>query len=323
MAKAKLRKKIVTTASMREKERAEGNEKVFVLGATPKLLKGKKSACMLVDAEILNYHVVNRNLEEIYDRNRDVYTWEVNRTNARVDFKERILSLAAWMKADRIIMAWGGGSCFRRSILGTYKLHRQQIKKPLGYWELAQWSKEQGDWESIQWSRLEADDVLGIFATDPEIYKAHTPVIVSDDKDLKTIPGLHLTFRSLEGNDKTQGMFNVSPEEAERFHLVQTLTGDQGDGYFGLSGIGPVKAEKIITGIGTNAETREVLPALSIWQRIVWSYENEQQKEKDALMNAQCAYILHNKDYNRKTGAIKLWQPSAYMKRRPKINKKK
>jgi DNA polymerase-1 len=317
MATAKKRKRVKTISNKREAERQAQKQKV-VFGAMPKLLKGKKPACMLLDAEIVMYNVLGNNLDEIYDRTRDVYQWEVNRANARADFSERVLGLARWMKAKRIILGWGMGSCFRRSFIGSYKLDRLKFKKPLGYWALVEWAQNNPDWESIKWPRLEADDVLGIFATDPVIKRKYTPVIVSDDKDLKTIPGLHLRIRSVEDNDAAGGMFDVTPKEADRFHLVQTLTGDPGDGYFGLAGVGPSRAEQILAATGPNKDAREVLPPLSVWERVVWAYEKEELGEDDALANARCARILRHGDYDTATGNVNAWDPPKTLKRRPK-----
>ncbi len=73
---------------------------------------------------------------------------------------------------------------------------------------------------------LEGDDVLGILATSRPVFKnfggVGEPVIVSIDKDMKTIPGMRY------GSD---GFFRVSKSEADHHHLFQTLTRDATDGY--------------------------------------------------------------------------------------------
>jgi hypothetical protein len=49
-------------------------------------------------------------------------------------------------------------------------------------------------------------------------------------------------------------MHEITEAQADRFHMIQTLTGDVTDGYPGCPGIGPVKAEQILN-------VRETVPA--------------------------------------------------------------
>ena len=82
---------------------------------------------------------------------------------------------------------------------------------------------------------LEADDVLGIIATMPENKGKVT--VVSDDKDLKTV-GPSRLYRPM-----TDELLEISEADADRYFLTQVLTGDVTDGYKGIPGIGPKKAE--------------------------------------------------------------------------------
>ncbi len=65
-------------------------------------------------------------------------------------------------------------------------------------------------------------------------------IIVSLDKDMKTIPGFHYNQKHPE-----LGIFEVTPKEADEWHLIQTLAGDQTDGYAGCPGIGMEKASRL------------------------------------------------------------------------------
>ena len=75
--------------------------------------------------------------------------------------------------------------------------------------------------------QLEADDAMGIYAT-----KLTGNIIVSPDKDMKQIPG---KLYNLEDT------ITITPEEGAKWHLIQTLAGDQTDGYSGVPGIGVKK----------------------------------------------------------------------------------
>ena len=67
---------------------------------------------------------------------------------------------------------------------------------------------------------LEADDALGIYAT-----KHPGNVICSPDKDMRQIPGQLFDMKET---------MSVTPEEGAKWHLIQTLAGDQTDGYAGV-----------------------------------------------------------------------------------------
>merc|ERR1712138_289724 len=95
--------------------------------------------------------------------------------------------------------------------------------------------------------------------------------IVSPDKDMKQIPG---KLYNLE--DTTY----ITHEEGARWHLIQTLAGDQTDGYSGVPGIGVKRAETLFN-------------------------------EEDALLNARLARILTVEDYDSKEKEPRLWTPEA------------
>lgn len=84
---------------------------------------------------------------------------------------------------------------------------------------------------------LEADDVLGIMATNG---KVENPIVVSTDKDLRQIPGMHC----VPGADPE--ILTVSHGEGLYRWATQWLTGDSTDNYGGIRGIGPKKAERIL-----------------------------------------------------------------------------
>ena len=71
---------------------------------------------------------------------------------------------------------------------------------------------------------LEADDAMGIYAT-----KHPGNIIVSPDKDMRQIPG------KLYNMDE---VIDITPEDGMQWHYIQTLAGDQTDGYSGVPGIG-------------------------------------------------------------------------------------
>ena len=113
---------------------------------------------------------------------------------------------------------------------------------------------------------LEADDVCGLLSTKPENKKQC--VVVSNDKDLKTIPGM--LYRPMSDE-----MLSVTEQEADKNFLTQCLTGDSTDGYPGVPGIGPKKAEALLGGRPDWGAVRKptwllVLQKMTQFNRPVW-----------------------------------------------------
>ena len=171
---------------------------------------------------------------------------------------------------------------FRKDILPSYKGHRNR-KKPCGYKRVINQLKT--EYEVVIMETLEADDAMGIFAT-----KFSGNVVVSPDKDLRQIPG------SLYNLDEK---FTVTPEEGAKWHLVQTLAGDQTDGYGGAPGIGVKRAEILFDKHGYS------------WETVVNAFAEKDLGEDIALQNARLARILTVDDYDFGRRQPLLWTPAA------------
>lgn len=88
---------------------------------------------------------------------------------------------------------------------------------------------------------LEADDIVAMLQDDDNTY------IVSNDKDLKTVPGYHYNF-------STNLIDLITPLDALRILAKQLLTGDSGDNIPGIPGCGPVMADKILSNVRKPSE---------------------------------------------------------------------
>jgi hypothetical protein len=152
-------------------------------------------------------------------------------------------------------------------------------------------------WRSYERPTLEADDILGILSTHPNIVPGKR-IIVSIDKDLKTIPGW------LFNPDKDDFPWEVSTPEANRWWLYQTLMGDRVDCYPGCPGIGPKKAGRILSQF--NVERPNLR---RWWEDVVFAFESRGLTADDALLQARLARILRHTDYDFKKKEVKLWTP--------------
>ena len=185
-----------------------------------------------------------------------------------------------------IVMCFSSYPTFRHGIFPDYKLNRINKPKPYGLkWAINNVKKQ---YDSVFYDNLEGDDVLGLCATNGK-YK--DPIIVSVDKDLRTIPCKLLADDDLE---------LVTRKKADRQWMIQSLSGDPTDNYKGLDKVGVVTADKIIG----DAKTTE-----DMWNKVVAAYEKKGQTVGDAILTARLARILREGDYDYNTGEVKLWNP--------------
>jgi DNA polymerase-1 len=179
---------------------------------------------------------------------------------------------------------------FRYAVDPTYKNNRSESVKPICYATMRERMQEEYTWKDFH--DLEADDVMGMLATQPT--KAHK-IIVSQDKDMKTIPGTVWTGKDL---------LTITPIEADYWHMYQTLVGDTSDGYKGCPGVGKVKAEKLLN------ECINEKGVHTMWPTVVEQYTNKGLTEEDALTQARLARILRWSDWDADNKKPKLWSPS-------------
>ena len=188
---------------------------------------------------------------------------------------------------------FSGANNFRYGVDPTYKQNRKDVRKPLCYAKVREWADEH--FTTMVQEGLEADDLMGILATKPGTAQR---IIVSQDKDMKTIPGTLWTGKDL---------LQITEEEADLYFLTQTLTGDITDGYKGLPGCGPVKAEKMLKHV---LENHEAPSTSALWHcAVVPAYVKAGLTEADALQQARLARILRWTDWDAENKKPILWTP--------------
>ena len=185
---------------------------------------------------------------------------------------------------DDSILFFSDSVNFRKAIDPDYKGHRNR-KKPCGYKRVINALKE--TFPVVVLPQLEADDAMGIYATK----EPGQHVIVSPDKDMRQIPG---DLYNLKDPVET-----IDEEEARRWHLIQTLAGDQTDGYAGVPGIGVKRAVTLFEKEGYT------------WETVVNAFAAKDLDEDVALRNARLAKILHFENYDFDTKTVKHWVPPA------------
>ena len=181
-----------------------------------------------------------------------------------------------------IILFFSDSVNFRKKILPDYKGHRNR-KKPCGYKRVINALRK--EYKVIMKPGLEADDSMGIYST-----KYPGNIIASPDKDMRQIPGQLYDFNET---------FTIEPDQGATWHLVQTLAGDQTDGYGGVPGVGVKRAETIFKEKGCS------------WKTVLETFKEKGMTEQDALVNARLARILTADDYDFNKKQPKLWSPAS------------
>jgi len=253
----------------------------------------------LIDADILAYQAAAY-AETPTDWGEGLWTLHAFESEAEAKFVSLIDSVTEKFGAEEIILALSDSSNWRKDVLPTYKSNRSGTRKPMLLKHLREYAKEH--YKTYQRDTLEGDDCLGILATMPG--KVMDPIVCSLDKDFKTIPGKHYNF----GRDE---FFEINPHQADRWHMIQTLTGDSTDGYSGCPGVGPVGAEKIIQKAidegspwANEDQLREIY-----WKHVVAAFNKAGLSEEEALVQARVARICRASDYDFDNKKVILWEP--------------
>lgn len=255
---------------------------------------------LLIDGDVVAFQCA-ASREQAIEWEEGYWTWSVSFTEVTNAIVTTVENIREKLGGEPILCLTDPVHNFRKDILPTYKLHRATVKKPLVLLSVKQWMVE--ELGAVIRPGLEGDDVMGILATRPS---KDERVIVSIDKDMKTIPGNYVRTRAVLNSEGVElvGAYDVvkiTEDEADYNHLFQTLTGDVTDGYSGCPQVGPKRAAEIIELGATIADN---------WQAVVAAYAKAGLGEEEALRQAQVARIIRASDYDFKNRKPILWTPS-------------
>lgn len=251
----------------------------------------KERTTLLLDSDIIAYKFAAA-AQKTFDWDGDgsnVATTVDDLIEVIPKVKDYIDELIVQLEADDVVVCLSCPSDenFRYKVLPTYKHNRVGVAKPELLKAVKAWMAER--YTSYERPGLEADDIMGILSTHPLLIKGKK-IIVSEDKDMKTIPGW------LFNPAKDTKPKRIDHDLAAYWHLYQTLVGDTTDGYKGCPGIGPKKAEALLHEFPT-------------WDAVRWQYHCRGLTEEDALVQARVARICQFQDYNFDKKEVILWNP--------------
>lgn len=271
---------------------------------------------LLIDADLMAYRAA-AGTQDTHDWGDTGVSVETDIEAAKVQLRNQIDRWMDELDADAFTICLSDDfrSFRKEDVDPSYKATRIEVERPLVLYPLKDWLYER--FPSERRNRLEADDVMGIRSTEPGT--GETRIIVSQDKDMKTIPGL--LYRPF---DEKPDVVEISKDQADSFHLYQTLVGDAVDGYPGAPGVGPVAARGILSGnLGWTSythvfksgprkgleETRwEPKVFERTWDAVVSAFVKVGQDASSALRQARLARILRWED-QRDFRPI-LWNPA-------------
>lgn len=263
----------------------------------------------LIDGDVLVYKTAFAS-EHIIDWGDGWSTLHSDEQEAKSIMDGHLKAITERLEPDEVVIAL---TChetpnFRKAIYPNYKENRTAKRKPLVWRAMRDYLLE-AHAARIK-PNLEADDILGIYATRTASAKTEERVIVSIDKDFKTIPGK--LFRLGLGNASDYGeMIDTNDEQADYNFMMQTLMGDATDNYPGCPGVGEKKAALILD--LALEKHRHAATSLKdrlkvMWNAVLKAYDDKGFGPEYALTMARCARILRAEDYNFKTNTPKLWE---------------
>ena len=237
---------------------------------------------LLIDSDFLAYKAAQA-CEIGIDFGEDVIIAQSQFSEVLRVFHNELNKVTKAMMDDAFILYFSSTENFRKKIYPDYKGHRMK-RKPLGYKRLVNYCRKNHNFKLIE--GLEADDTIGIEATR---HANPSNIIVSPDKDLKQIPSVLWNL--------TDDVVEITKEEGDRWHLVQSLSGDPTDGYSGCPGIGVKRATELL-------DKNE-----NQWEAVCKAYRDRGLSDDDALLNARLAKILRNENYDHDRNQPILWNP--------------
>ena len=162
---------------------------------------------------------------------------------------------------------------------------------------------------------------MGIIGSGHEVFGFKKAVLVSCDKDFKTIPDVDFLWCTT-GNILTQ-----TKETADWWHLFQTIKGDMTDGYSGIPGWGDTAeaflndpfivepVESVLKSGKNKGQTvtkwvkRSPDATETLWDCIKSIGAKAGMTEQEIIKQGQMARILRFEEYNYIDKEIYLWTP--------------
>lgn len=236
----------------------------------------------LIDADSLLYKI-GFGLEDAIDWDCDGnYSYYTDIEKQKTTLQQMIDSILFVTGCDDYELHLTSGKNFRDKVVDDYKHNRVDSRKPTGFHELKQYAVD--ELGAIINEGIEADDMVVYKRTNLDNY-----ILCAIDKDvLYQTVGTHYNYGREE-------FITVNEWEALRFKYYQCIAGDPVDGYKGVPGYGPKKADKALEECKTERD---------LWLATLLCYRSKKMKRSQAIATMRLA-DMHQ--YNGKS--VTLWTP--------------
>ena len=219
----------------------------------------------------------------------------------RIEFDVKDWTHRAFCSNAIICLSGPREANFRKEVYPLYKEHRPDERPAFHGVAL---EIIEGNHRIFRRETLEADDCLGLLATlrdDDDNPVVTNAVIISEDKDLRTVQGWHFNPNKDAKRGEDFPVY-VTEEEAERAFTTQWMIGDSTDGYPGVYRFGEKGAAKLLDSLDPADWEAAALQKYACHAK-EYTYEF-------CLQMARCARILTAYWWDTKTKTPILWEPA-------------
>ena len=213
-------------------------------------------------------------------------------TDFAEDYVRTVNSFKKSYKASHVIItADQGSSSYRKSIYPEYKQNRKDKQEQQtdaekaafevffeDYVKTLEYIKETTNYPVLRFPGVEADDICAYMCSR---VKDRNIWLISSDKDYDLLVSTKVSrFSYVTRKEVTIDNWNDHYDfEPEDYISIKCLTGDSGDNVFGVPGIGPKRAQSLVSEYGS---TYDIIASLPIAGK--YKYIQELNKCKDLLL---------------------------------------
>ena len=216
-------------------------------------------------------------------------------TDFAEDYLRTVQSLKKSYKANKVIIACDQGSSqYRKQLYPDYKQNRkdkfeQQTEAEKAQFELffedfqktLEHIQENTDYPVLKFQGVEADDIAAYIVNNRKQLNTDNIWLVSSDKDWDlliqpNVSRFSYVTRKETTWDSWSTHYDFNPED---YVSVKCLTGDTGDNVPGVPGIGPKRAQQLVSEYGS---TYDIIASIPIVSR--YKYVQARNESRDQLI---------------------------------------
>jgi len=246
------------------------------MSKTFKIMQQTENTLLVVDALNLAFRYKHSGATDFYE-----------------DYLRTVQSLKKSYKANKVIIACDQGSSqYRKQLYPDYKQNRkdkfeQQTEAEKAQFELffedfqktLEHIQESTDYPVLKFQGVEADDIAAYIVNNRKQLNTDNIWLVSSDKDWDlliqpNVSRFSYVTRKETTWDSWSTQYDFNPED---YVSVKCLTGDTGDNVPGVPGIGPKRAQQLVSEYGSTYDIIASIPIVSRYKYVQALNESKEQ----------------------------------------------